>query len=263
MEVRKLAVRSDVRSGIEPIEVFFDAEHADLVPVVAITLVRRHQGTRSQALSPQRDLVLCLSGTTRVVDGRGTVVDFGPGDILLRDDTTGEGHDEQYFGDVYHLVLHCPEYALPPVLSRVTTQGDETVLVPLVWSDDLRAEERPVGEWQPVEVARFVEHTGIAVGSPAGAGRESQTTTIGWYLTRQRCLCVVLSGQARVDVSDGPSILRRQGDVQLSEDLSGKGHFNMFSGRGAGLVMFLPEGSLPLAAPAATQTATDGQGARR
>ena len=45
-------------------------------------------------------------------------------------------------------------------------------------------------------------------------------------------------------MSDGPSILRRQGDVQLSEDLSGKGHFNMFSGRGAGLVMFLPEGSL-------------------
>ena len=266
MEVRRLAVRSDDRSEIEPIEVFFDDEHADLVPAVAVTLVRRHQGRRSWAPSPQRDLVLCLSGTTRVVDGRGTVVDFGPGDILLRDDTTGEGHDEQYFGDVYHLVLHCPEYAPPalsvgdgarwspepslldkfgpPVLSRVTTQGDETILVPLVWPDDLRAEERPVGEWQPVEVARFVEHTGIAVGSPAGGGTEPQPTTIGWHLTRQRCLYVVLSGQARTHVSDGPSILRRQGDVQLSEDLSGKGHFNMFSGRGAGLVMFLPEGSL-------------------
>ena len=141
-------------------------------------------------------------------------------------------------------MLHCPEYALPPGVVPRHHAGDETVLVPLVWSDDLRAEERPVGEWQPVEVARVVEHTGIAVGSPAGAGRESQTTTIGWHLTRQRCLYVVLSGQARTHVSDGPSILRRQGDVQLSEDLSGKGHFNMFSGRGAGLVMFLPEGSL-------------------
>ncbi|MEV5848573.1 hypothetical protein AB0M32_42080 [Streptomyces sp. NPDC051985] len=272
MEIRRLCTGADGRSELGEIEVYADDESVDRVPAAAVTLVRKHGVSRSQAPAPRRDLVVFLSGRTRVVDGRGNVADFGPGDLLLREDVTGEGHEEHYLGEVQHLVIHCPEYvpAAPadgerarwapepgfpdkfggPTLSRVTTRGEETDLVPLVWPDDLRSEERPVAEWQPVDYCRFVEHAGIAVGPQGVQGDEPQPTAIGWHLTRQRCLYVVLSGQARTYVSSGPSLLRRPGDVQLSEDLAGKGHFNMFSGRGAGLVIFLPDDSLVL--PAAT-----------
>lgn len=41
---------------------------------------------------PQRQYVITLSGAVDIEVGDGTVKRFGPGDILLAEDTTGKGH---------------------------------------------------------------------------------------------------------------------------------------------------------------------------
>lgn len=42
--------------------------------------------------APRRQFVVRLEGTTEIVASDGTTRRFGPGDILLADDTTGKGH---------------------------------------------------------------------------------------------------------------------------------------------------------------------------
>jgi hypothetical protein len=42
--------------------------------------------------APRRQLVLTLSGAVELECGDGTVRRLGPGDVLLADDTTGQGH---------------------------------------------------------------------------------------------------------------------------------------------------------------------------
>jgi len=42
--------------------------------------------------APRRQLVIQLAGTGEIVCGDGTSRAFGPGDLLLADDVTGEGH---------------------------------------------------------------------------------------------------------------------------------------------------------------------------
>ncbi len=42
--------------------------------------------------APQRQYVIMLEGQVDIETGNGTVRRFGPGDILLAEDTTGRGH---------------------------------------------------------------------------------------------------------------------------------------------------------------------------
>lgn len=43
-------------------------------------------------VAPRRQFVLHLRGTVEIEVGDGTKRRFGPGDVLLADDTTGQGH---------------------------------------------------------------------------------------------------------------------------------------------------------------------------
>jgi hypothetical protein len=49
--------------------------------------------------APRRQLVIVLEGTMVVEYGDGTRT-FGPGDLMLADDTTGEGHTSRFLGHV-------------------------------------------------------------------------------------------------------------------------------------------------------------------
>ena len=42
--------------------------------------------------APRRQWVITLSGTVDIGIGDGTVMTFGPGDVLLAEDVTGQGH---------------------------------------------------------------------------------------------------------------------------------------------------------------------------
>ncbi len=42
--------------------------------------------------APVRQLIVVLEGTMRLVCGDGAARDFGPGDLVVVDDLTGQGH---------------------------------------------------------------------------------------------------------------------------------------------------------------------------
>jgi len=58
---------------------------------------------------PQRQFVITLSGAVEIRVGDGTTRRFGPGDILLAEDTTGEGHSARELeGSRRSLILPLP-----------------------------------------------------------------------------------------------------------------------------------------------------------
>lgn len=48
---------------------------------------------------PKRQYVITLSGEVEIETGDGTVRCFGPGDVMLAEDTTGRGHITRVVGD--------------------------------------------------------------------------------------------------------------------------------------------------------------------
>lgn len=55
--------------------------------------------TNDLHVAPRRQLVLQLQGVGEIVCGDGSRRTFGPGDLLLADDTTGEGHRSRTLED--------------------------------------------------------------------------------------------------------------------------------------------------------------------
>jgi len=59
--------------------------------------------------APRRQLILCLSGVVEIEAGDGTKRRFGPGDIYLADDLSGEGHRHREIeGPVRHAWVFLP-----------------------------------------------------------------------------------------------------------------------------------------------------------
>lgn len=63
-----------------------------LVPATVMAFREAPTGGEDYHTSPRRQLVVCLSGKLEVECGDGSQRLFGPGDVLLADDTTGQGH---------------------------------------------------------------------------------------------------------------------------------------------------------------------------
>src|SRR5262249_4509620 len=64
-------------------------------PIAVESLVVRDARTANEHdfhPAPRRQLVVTLSGIGEIVCGDGSSRRFGPGDIMLADDLTGEGH---------------------------------------------------------------------------------------------------------------------------------------------------------------------------
>jgi hypothetical protein len=51
--------------------------------------------------APARQILALLSGTVEVETSDGTVMQFGPGDLILLEDTWGKGHCSRNIGDEY------------------------------------------------------------------------------------------------------------------------------------------------------------------
>lgn len=83
---------------------FVDTEgaHGEGTPLQATAGITFRVGAPGYVLSwhcaPRRQYTITLSGRAEVEVGDGTVVQIGPGDVLLAEDLTGQGHITRVVG---------------------------------------------------------------------------------------------------------------------------------------------------------------------
>ena len=58
--------------------------------------------------APRRQFIVTLSGRVEIGLGDGTIRQFGTGDVMLADDTTGYGHTTRVVGDVIRVSVAIP-----------------------------------------------------------------------------------------------------------------------------------------------------------
>lgn len=97
MNVTRIYTGDDGQSHFEDLDVPLDETPHGLMsaPVAVTAVIFRHTppgGSLGFHTAPRRQFVVTLEGAVEIECGDGTVRRLGPGDILLADDTTGQGH---------------------------------------------------------------------------------------------------------------------------------------------------------------------------
>jgi quercetin dioxygenase-like cupin family protein len=97
----------DVQPRFEPLG--DKSERAELIPGSGI-VIRRFDPTRSNPWhhAPGRVAMFTLSGAVDIEIGDGTVHRLGPGDILLAEDRTGQGHVTREVGPEPRVSIFVP-----------------------------------------------------------------------------------------------------------------------------------------------------------
>ena len=105
MKIWRLFTGADNQSHFEEIDVQLDlkkgsVEISALQPAHGIVFRRAPASHLSDYhTAPRRQYVITLSGHVEIQTGDGTVKCFGPGDIMLADDTSGRGHITRVVGN--------------------------------------------------------------------------------------------------------------------------------------------------------------------
>jgi hypothetical protein len=113
MKIIRLYTASDQKSHFEELELQFGGEQKILttdaraatsavfrcVPVG--TVLERHP-------APRRQYLVTLSGSWEIEASNGVARIFKPGDVMLADDTTGEGHISRVIGNEPHVFMTVP-----------------------------------------------------------------------------------------------------------------------------------------------------------
>jgi quercetin dioxygenase-like cupin family protein len=114
MAIIRLFAGPDGQSHIEEIEPRFESrgdqsESAELIPGSGI-VIRRFAQTRSNPWhhAPGRYAVFTLTGAVDIEIGDGTVRRLGPGDILIAEDLTGQGHGTREVGPEPRVSIFVP-----------------------------------------------------------------------------------------------------------------------------------------------------------
>ena len=114
MAIIRIYAGSDEQTHFEDIELRFQAqadqsEIAELVPGSGI-LVRRFEAARENPWhhAPGRYAVFTLSGAVDIEIGDGSVRRLGPGDILIAEDLTGQGHATREVGPQRRVSIFVP-----------------------------------------------------------------------------------------------------------------------------------------------------------
>jgi hypothetical protein len=104
MKIVRLYTGADSESHFEDIEVEMNPQGVDLVSalhpahgIMFRTATPSHQSGYHTV--PRRQYVITLAGQVEIETGDGTVRHFGPGDVMLAEDTTGRGHMTRVVGD--------------------------------------------------------------------------------------------------------------------------------------------------------------------
>jgi quercetin dioxygenase-like cupin family protein len=114
MAIIRIHTGSDGKSHFEEIVPKLESrgdksETAELIPGSGI-VVRRFEATRSNPWhhAPGRYAVFTLSGAVDIEIGDGTVRRLGTGDILIAEDTTGQGHVTREVGPAARVSVFVP-----------------------------------------------------------------------------------------------------------------------------------------------------------
>jgi len=114
MAIIRIYTGTDSRSHFEEIEPRWEplgdkSERAELIPGSGIVM-RRFAPTRSNPWhhAPGRYAVFTLSGAVDIEIGDGTVKRLGPGDILIAEDLTGQGHGTREVGPEPRVSIFVP-----------------------------------------------------------------------------------------------------------------------------------------------------------
>ena len=114
MAIIRIHTGPDGQSHFEDVQLRFEprgdrSETAELIPGSGI-VVRRFDPGRSNPWhhAPGRYAVFTLSGAVDIEIGDGTVRRLGPGDILIAEDRTGQGHATREVGPVARVSIFVP-----------------------------------------------------------------------------------------------------------------------------------------------------------
>ena len=114
MAIIRVSAGTDGQSHFDEIEPRWtprgdQSETAELIPGSGI-MIRRFEPTRSNPWhhAPGRYAVFTLSGAVDIEIGDGTVRRLGPGDILIAEDLTGQGHATREVGPEPRVSIFVP-----------------------------------------------------------------------------------------------------------------------------------------------------------
>jgi hypothetical protein len=116
LKVTRFYTGDDNRSHFEDLDVPMNdltrGWRSDVIDVTGL-MFRQSDGT-SHFLelhpAPRRQFILCMAGIVEIELGDGEKRQFGPGDVYLADDLTGEGHiHREIEGPLTHAWVHLPD----------------------------------------------------------------------------------------------------------------------------------------------------------
>lgn len=113
MKITRLYTGSDQKSYFEDIELEFGGEQKILTteprPAKMVVFRSVAPGTvLERHTAPRRQFLVTLSGSWEIEASNGAVKSFKTGDVMLADDTTGEGHISRVVGDEPHIFMTVP-----------------------------------------------------------------------------------------------------------------------------------------------------------
>jgi hypothetical protein len=113
MKIARLYTGSDQKSHFEDIELKFGGNQPMLTTDAraAISAVFRSAPTGlflERHPAPRRQFLVTLSGSWEIEASNGVKRVFKTGDVMLADDTTGEGHTSRVLGSEPHVFMTVP-----------------------------------------------------------------------------------------------------------------------------------------------------------
>jgi quercetin dioxygenase-like cupin family protein len=113
MRLFRLYTGEDQKSHIEPLSVPFApaalGEQSPIQPVKGVIFGRVAPGTfMDWHNAPRRQYVITLSGAVEIGLGDGSVHRFGPGEGILAEDLTGQGHTTRAVGNEPRVTMVIP-----------------------------------------------------------------------------------------------------------------------------------------------------------
>ena len=113
MNVVRIYTGSDQQSHFEEIELSFESgERLQTTALQGATGVVFRRAPAGHVLdwhpAPRRQYVVTLSGSWEIECGDGTARQFHPGDVMLAEDLTGQGHMSRVVGNQPHVFMTVP-----------------------------------------------------------------------------------------------------------------------------------------------------------
>ena len=113
MKVTRFYTGTDGRTRFGDLDIPLDARGRSEFFETTTAMVRASDGTQHYLelhVAPRRQLIFCLAGVVEIESGDGTKRRFGPGDIYMADDLTGEGHSHREIeGPLVHVWVGVPD----------------------------------------------------------------------------------------------------------------------------------------------------------